>query len=144
MRNFMKTLIFIVFCFLYSIDVFSRAGLAESFFETPGGHSICWCDPYSDDQLPVLSTTKSFLIDTNKPPLFNVDRFYFYKNNVVGKAKSYFFIFDEGLEITYVFKTREEWQKGISTKGLDPIFTQWLDISDAPFLFTTPYYVIVA
>lgn len=139
----MKTLISIIFCWLSSTNAFSRAGFAESFFETPGGHTICWCDPYSDDQLPVLSTSKSFLADDNKPPLYNVDKFYFYKNYVIGKAKNYFFIFDEGLEIIYTFKTREEWKKGISTKELNPIFTQWLDISDAPFFFTTPYNVIV-
>jgi hypothetical protein len=125
------------------MTAFARAGLAETFFTTPGGHSICWCDPYTDEQLPVLSTTNSLLKDTARPPLFNVTKFYFYRNHVVGIAKDYFFIFDEGLEISYIFKTREEWNKNIRTKKLNPVFTQWLDLTDTPFLFTTPRYVII-
>jgi hypothetical protein len=139
----MKTLILIISFSLFFIDAFSRAGLAESFFKTPGGHSICWCDPYFDNQLPVLSTSKSFVVDANKPPLFNVNKFYFYRNYVVGQSKTYFFIFDEGAEVAYLFKSREDWEKDILIRGLKPIYTQWLDLSDAPAFFTTPYYVIV-
>jgi hypothetical protein len=136
----MKTFFVIILSLIFSTQALARAGLAESFFTTPGGYTICWCDPYTDDQLPVLSTNKGI---RHNEPLYNVAKFYFYKNHVIGTGKNYFFVFDELTETVQTFKNKLDWKKYISTHTLNPLVTQWLDISDTPFFFNPSYSLIV-
>lgn len=105
-----------------------RVGMGESHFETPGGHTICDCDPYRSDQTPVLIG--------HEKRLHNLEEFYFYKNHIIGYGKEYYFVFNENTEQTDLFQTEREWKQIVSEKGLKPaIYTNWLDISDSPATF---------
>lgn len=123
---------------LFSICSFSRAGFSETFFSTPGGHTICNCDPYSNNQTPILIGFER---------LEKLDKWYFYKNNIVGKGTGYFFIFDESSEEIQYFKDEKLWKKVIDEQNIEPIFfTRWISLRDSPddFLFGIVILVIIS
>ena len=62
--------------------------MVETIFDTPGGHMICDCDPYS--KTPVLVGWD----DT----INLLDKWCFYHNHIVGHGADYFFIFNEATE----------------------------------------------
>ncbi len=114
-----------VFTFFNCPLTYARVGLAEIIFTTPGGHTICHCDPYPDK-------------------LTQLEKWYFYHNTIVGKGKNYYFIFDEGKEQLQLFDHQEQWQRALEKQQLKPFFTRWLDLSDSPdsflfFLFLTSF-----
>lgn len=97
---------------------------------TPGNHGICHCDPYSDEETPVLIGQDS---------LKNLQRWYFYRGFVVGEGKNYWFIFNEKTEIVQVFHSKEKWEIEINKKNLKPHFTRWLTLADGlNFLTSLP------
>lgn len=135
------SLIFLLMPFLG----FSRAGFAEVVFETPGGHTICNCDPYSSEQTPIL-------IGFEK--LEKLDKWYFYKNNIIGKGAGYYFIFNESRHIIQYFKTEKLWKRAIIIQNLEPFFiTRWLSLKDSPdeflfaiillVIFSSPFFLIL-
>ncbi|RZJ68235.1 MAG: hypothetical protein EOO50_02110 [Flavobacterium sp.] len=101
----------------------ARVGLAEIFFETPGGHTICHCDPYPDAQTPIL-------IGFDK--LERLEKWYFYRDHIIGKGTGYYFVFDEKSEEYKTFKNESDWKKVIEDQNLEPIVTRWFDLSDSP------------
>ncbi|MDF2456390.1 MAG: hypothetical protein K0R51_2383 [Cytophagaceae bacterium] len=106
----------------------ARVGLAEIFFTTPGGHIICHCDPYSDEQTPAM---------IGWDQLQQLEKWYFYRDAVVGKGKGYYFIFIEDIKNLKIYKDEARWQSGIDQFHVRPFYTRWLDLYDSPddFLF---------
>ena len=118
----MRRLITILYIITVSNLAYSRAGFAEESFQTPGGHEICWCDPYDSEVLPVLIGWE----DT----IPNIEEFYFYKDHIIGYSKIRFFIFNEKTENIQVFNNRKDWNKSIDLLDLKPNKEKWLTLSD--------------
>lgn len=130
-----KHLMKYIFLFFFSpFLIFARAGFSEIFFETPGGHIICHCDPYSSSQTPIL-------IGFEK--LEKLDKWYFYRNHVIGFGNNYYFIFNESTLSIQYFKDVKQWHNAIIKQRLKPIiYTRWLNLSDSPEEFKFAIVVI--
>lgn len=124
LRRIMKYLILVAtFCLAATLPGFCRVGMGETYFQTPGGHIICDCDPYS--RTPVLVGQE------NK--IYNIDKFYFFKNHIIGYGPGYYFIFNEATGQTSLFHAQSQWQHSIKARDLKPVlYTNWLSIADAP------------
>ncbi|MDB5257077.1 MAG: hypothetical protein JWM14_1772 [Chitinophagaceae bacterium] len=118
----------ILFIIVNSSLSFARIGLAEISFTTPGGHTICHCDPYNDEEVPVL-------IGWDK--LHQLETWYFYHDAIVGKGNGYYFIFQEDVKNLQIYDNEEKWQLTIDQWHLRPFYTRWMDLGDSPdnFLF---------
>jgi hypothetical protein len=132
-KNIMRTIFL-----LLPVMGFSRAGFSEVVFETPGGHTICHCDPYSSAQTPILIGFER---------LEKLDKWYFYKNNIIGKGAGYYFIFNESSDKIQYFTTEKLWRLAIINQNLEPFFiTRWLSLKDSPdeFLFVIVLLIILS
>lgn len=119
----MKIYLLILFSILVNIT-YARVGFSESTVTTPNGHYICRCDPYSSNMTPVLIGFESRL---NK-----LREWYYYKNHIIGKSESLFFIFNEVDEIVILFSSKNEWLNKIDKLNLKPkIYTRWINIGDS-------------
>jgi hypothetical protein len=102
--------------------------MGEVYFQTPGGHTICDCDPYRADQTPVLVGQED--------KLHNIEAFYFYKQHIIGYGPGYYFIFDEPVGRVALFNAKSQWQQAIVAKNLNPVlYTNWLEADDSPETF---------
>jgi hypothetical protein len=122
-----SAILFVIFLFGL-VEANARTGMGEIQFKTPGGHIICDCDPYTET--PVLIGFES--------SIKNLERWYFYKNHIIGSGKKYYFIFNETTKHLQLFQDEETWQHAIVQQHLAPFFTRWLNISDSiEALYTT-------
>ncbi len=126
----MKCVLIFIVILLGFTNAKARVGMGEIQFQTPGGHIICDCDPYAET--PVLIGFES--------SIKNLQKWYFYREYIIGYGKNYYFIFNEATSKLLIFKEKETWQQAISRQNLKPFFTRWLDISDS---IETLYTVIV-
>ena len=116
-----RKILTILLLLVTSVNVEARIGIAEISFDTPGGHVICDCDPYTDP--PVLVGFES--------SLKNLEKWYFYKKHIVGYGKGYYFIFNEVTTNLQHFENKSTWEEAILNQNLKPSFTRWLEISDS-------------
>ena len=134
----MKHLLLIAtFCLVATMQGICRVGMGENNFSTPGGHIICDCDPY--DQTPVLVG--------HEDKIHKIEKFYFYKNHIIGYGPDYFFIFNEVTNQADLFGVESQWQQSITAKNLKPVlYTNWLNVTDSPetFLLITYFWSMMA
>ncbi len=130
----MKCLVLIVsFCLLATLPGICRVGMGETYFQTPGGHVICDCDPYK--QPPVLVGQED--------KIHSLEAFYFYRNHIIGYGPGYYFIFNEENGQTDLFRAQSQWQQSIRARDLRPVlYTNWLSIADAPENFLVMGFVL--
>ena len=103
----------------------ARIGLAETYFSTPGGHSICDCDGLEDsDNAPSIIGFEWAIP--------RIEKFYFYKGHIIGYSDSLYFIFNEETEYFQLFESKWKWKGAISKAELRPYIRRWLDVGDDP------------
>lgn len=82
--------------------------------QTPGGHTI------SDNWGPKALIVKDSFI------LSDLEEWYFYRNHVIGKFSSGYFIYNEGNSTLNIFNSVGDWKNQLHQNKLDPVlWTRW-------------------
>ncbi len=105
----------IVLSFVIIANVSFGFGMSDWVQKTPGGHQMF--DVGSGTQLQISSSSET---------LENINRWYFYKNHVVGELSNGFFILDESSGKLTNFSSDKEWLNETDVRGLKPLlWTRW-------------------
>ncbi|PRY47048.1 hypothetical protein CLV58_101112 [Spirosoma oryzae] len=99
---------FLVFACIYTVHGQFMNGVS-SYFKTPNGNSICDGTEVSD---------------YINAPVGKLDKWYFYKDRIIGIGDSGYFILDEvnSLDRLYTTYSETEWSAEIERRDLSPYF----------------------
>ena len=107
-----KQLLILLLLFIY-YNALAFTGLTDWSYKTKGGIVI---DNYSGSDLNININRDGYADGIVR----DIFRFYFYKNWIIGKTNTYFFIINDNNKDYFEFYTEEEWENYISINKLKP------------------------